>query len=118
MKADFDYFRDISFIQELSSEQNTERRRRGEFHALLKAWMLCAMAEDFSSPIKVRWVLIHQGQNQEMSLCTSREGCILFAVRRREDRTYELIGDCFLYDFDVYKLFDDESRRIKDFILR
>lgn len=40
-----------------------------------------------------------------------------FAVRGREDETYELVGDCFLYDFDAYKLLDDGAREMKEFVL-
>jgi hypothetical protein len=45
-------------------------------------------------------------------------GLYPFAVRRREEGTNELIDDCVLYDFDVYRLFDDKSRQTKDFVLR
>ncbi|KAI1476709.1 hypothetical protein K445DRAFT_319236 [Daldinia sp. EC12] len=40
-----------------------------------------------------------------------------FVLRAREDGTYELIGDCFLYDLDVFALLQDENIETRKFVL-
>jgi len=45
-------------------------------------------------------------------------GLYPFAVREREGKSYELIGDCYLYAFDVFELLSDESKDFKEFVLR
>lgn len=40
-----------------------------------------------------------------------------FIVRARDDGTYELIGDCFLYDLDVFALFQDKKVSTQEFLL-
>ncbi|KAI1779428.1 hypothetical protein F4818DRAFT_399281 [Hypoxylon cercidicola] len=40
-----------------------------------------------------------------------------FILRARDDGTYELIGDCFLYDLDVFALFQDQSIETREFLL-
>ncbi|KAI0842969.1 heterokaryon incompatibility protein-domain-containing protein [Hypoxylon sp. FL0890] len=40
-----------------------------------------------------------------------------FILRARDDGTYELIGDCFLYDFDVFALFQDRETTTREFLL-
>lgn len=41
-----------------------------------------------------------------------------FALRKRVDGDWSLMGDCFLYDFNVYKLFEESNRVIEEFIIR
>ncbi|KAI0116918.1 heterokaryon incompatibility protein-domain-containing protein [Daldinia grandis] len=40
-----------------------------------------------------------------------------FVLRPRGDDTYELIGDCFLYDLDVFSLLQDENVDTRKFVL-
>ncbi|KAI6093480.1 heterokaryon incompatibility protein-domain-containing protein [Hypoxylon rubiginosum] len=40
-----------------------------------------------------------------------------FVLRARDDGTYELIGDCFLYDLDVFALFQDQHNDTREFLL-
>ncbi|KAI0120234.1 heterokaryon incompatibility protein-domain-containing protein [Hypoxylon sp. NC0597] len=40
-----------------------------------------------------------------------------FVLRARGNGTYELIGDCFLYDFDVFALLQDEGSTTQEFLL-
>ncbi|KAI1461700.1 heterokaryon incompatibility protein-domain-containing protein [Annulohypoxylon moriforme] len=44
-------------------------------------------------------------------------GAYPFIVRARDNGTYELIGDCFLYDFDVFALFQDQEISTQEFLL-
>lgn len=48
-------------------------------------------------------------------------GLYPFVIRKKEEEegTYELIGDCFLYDFDAHKFSDEQStEEIREFVLR
>ena len=118
MEAGLDHFRDIAFIQEWSSEQNTEKEKERRVSRFAKSMDIVCYSRSF--------FIINQG-SMGLAPLRTKPGDELayfpgwlcpFAVRRREEGTYELIGGCFLYDFDVYKLFDNEPRQIKDFILR
>ncbi|KAI1083354.1 heterokaryon incompatibility protein-domain-containing protein [Whalleya microplaca] len=40
-----------------------------------------------------------------------------FVLRTRDDSTYELVGDCFLYDLDVFRLFQDPNIETREFVL-
>ncbi|KAI2470065.1 heterokaryon incompatibility protein-domain-containing protein [Annulohypoxylon bovei var. microspora] len=40
-----------------------------------------------------------------------------FILRAGENGTYELIGDCFLYDLDVFELFQDDETSTQEFLL-
>lgn len=44
-------------------------------------------------------------------------GLYPFAVRRRDDGTYELVGNCYLYDLDVFGLFEDPGVDTQEFVL-
>ncbi|KAI8960752.1 heterokaryon incompatibility protein-domain-containing protein [Daldinia sp. FL1419] len=40
-----------------------------------------------------------------------------FVLRARDDGTHELIGDCFLYDLDVFALLQNERIQAQEFVL-
>lgn len=40
-----------------------------------------------------------------------------FIVRPKGNGTYELVGDCFLHDFDVFALFQSENIESQEYIL-
>ncbi|KAI1106696.1 heterokaryon incompatibility protein-domain-containing protein [Jackrogersella minutella] len=40
-----------------------------------------------------------------------------FVLRVKDDGTYELVGDCFLYDLDVFALFQDKVIKTREFLL-
>ncbi|KAI1409707.1 heterokaryon incompatibility protein-domain-containing protein [Hypoxylon sp. FL1857] len=40
-----------------------------------------------------------------------------FVLRGRDNGTYELVGDCFLYDFDVFSLLQDQKTITQEFLL-
>ena len=40
-----------------------------------------------------------------------------FIVRAKDNGTYELVGDCFLYDFDVFALYEDDTTRSPKYLL-
>ncbi|KAI4150685.1 MAG: hypothetical protein L6R39_002200 [Caloplaca ligustica] len=44
-------------------------------------------------------------------------GLYPFVVRGRDDGTSELIGDCYLYDFYVFGLFEDATRDTREYVL-
>lgn len=41
-----------------------------------------------------------------------------FVLRQREDGYWQLMGDCYLYDFNAYKLFEDSHRVVEEFVIR
>jgi ankyrin repeat protein len=54
--------------------------------------------------------------NDEMVYLPS--GRYPFALRKREDGDWALMGDCFLYDFNVYKLFEKSDLVVEEFTIR
>ncbi|KAI0008562.1 heterokaryon incompatibility protein-domain-containing protein [Xylariaceae sp. FL0662B] len=40
-----------------------------------------------------------------------------FVLRTRDDGTHELVGGCFLYDFDVFALFLEDNIETREFVL-
>jgi hypothetical protein len=117
-EADSDYFQEIDFIHSWAGKElNNQDGDIGASQYAESMEMVCCGRSFFIT------------DNGSMGLAPPRAkrgdelvyfpgGLYPFVVRRREDGTYELIGDCFLYAFDVYKLFDDKSREDKEFILR
>lgn len=41
-----------------------------------------------------------------------------FVLRQREDGAWSLMGDCYLYEFNAYKLFEDSHRIVETFVIR
>ncbi|KAI0596489.1 hypothetical protein F4775DRAFT_313992 [Biscogniauxia sp. FL1348] len=40
-----------------------------------------------------------------------------FILRARDDGAYEMVGDCFLYDLDVFALFQDEEIETREYVI-
>lgn len=41
-----------------------------------------------------------------------------FVLRPRDDGDWSMMGDCYLYDFNAYKLFEDSARIVETFVIR
>ncbi|KAH8598404.1 heterokaryon incompatibility protein-domain-containing protein [Bisporella sp. PMI_857] len=117
-EADLDYFRDIAFIQEWSEEGNADKMNEWKVSHFTQSMEIACYGRSFFITDQGSMGLAPPRAKPEDELVYFPGGLYPFVVRMHEEGAYELIGDCFLYDFDVYKLFDDESKQIKDFVLR
>ena len=41
-----------------------------------------------------------------------------FVLRKRNDGAYRFVGDCYLYDLDIYSIIEDETKDVEEFRLR
>lgn len=117
MDADQAFFSEIviikAWIQEIKGELSHERdwsyfARKMELACYGRRFFTTDQGSMGLAPARA-------GVNDELVFFPG--GLYPFVVRRRDDGTYELIGDCYLYDFDIYRLFESSDAETRDFTL-
>ncbi|KAI1640003.1 hypothetical protein F4809DRAFT_592113 [Biscogniauxia mediterranea] len=126
-EADPDYFEEVSTIKawmKVGRETVSEQEQLGE-RMLRGQWLRSYTRRMEMNCYGRRFFTTDRGS---MGLAPPRAlpgdeivflpgGKYPFILRAKDDGAYEMIGDCFLYDFDVFALFQDEAIETRDYVM-
>jgi len=117
--ADPDCVQEIAFIQSWSNKHLSEEDHKKNASSFAQSMEVSSYGRSFFITSQNSMGLAPPKAKPGDELVFFPGGLYPFVIRKNEsDGSYELIGDCFLYDINVFTLFEDESKEVKEFVLR
>ena len=117
-EADKAFFDEIEEIQAwIRDIENSSNRSQRDWSYYARRTELACYGRRYFITDQGSMGLAPSGAQMDDGLVFFPGGMYPFTVRRRDGGAYMLIGDCFLYDFDVFGLFEDPVIETQDFVL-